>query len=435
MRRGFLVTFAVIVVVAAVVFMWWLPAYRESELQKQVEAIETMEDLTAKKEAALIFLVNNQMADRELLLRALDAAASEFRGDDDTEPVIELYEALYTEDLTAWLRYRIIARLDRALIETEDPVRVERAEDLARALLEVNDAPMEPYHWMVYFHQRSEHTNPELTLRVALAAERATDRDDYGMWGSMLDMAYRKLLTSVVEEQGLAAALSRSGLLARQTELPMAIAALNAAVYDIAISEDEGRAVEAAIAMAELDGLTGSEPMNRIAYDMAERGLAPDVAVALSKKALAFASSRYDSTMVLDTVGWAHYAAGDYAEAAGYLKTAVELMDETLTSDNETVQHLLTVYDSGGMTDAAIDLFAMVAARSVDADDPARRDLAALLVQRDGDAAAMEELVAGLRYEGVKTAPAFSIRTADGETVSLDSFRGDILVLNFWSYG
>jgi tetratricopeptide (TPR) repeat protein len=434
-RRGFLITVAVIVVVAAVVFMWWLPAYRESELQKQVEAIEMMEDLTAKKEAALIFLVNNQMADRELLLRALDAAASEFRGADDTESVIELYEALYTEDLTAWLRYRIIARLDRALIATEDPARAQRAEDLARAMIEVNDAPMEPYHWMVYFHQRSEHTDPELTLRVALAAERATDRDEYGMWGSMLDMAYRRLLTSVVEEQGLEAALSRSQQLAEQTELPMAIAALNAAVYDIAISENEGRALEAAVAMAELEGLTDSEPMKRIAYDMAERGLAPDVAVTLSKKALELASSRYDSTMVLDTVGWAHYAAGEYAEAAGYLKTAVTLMDETLTSDNETVQHLLTAYDSAGMTDEQIELLAMVAARSVDADDPARRNLAELLVQRDGDTAAMEELVLALRYEGVKVAPAFRLRSADGEIVSLDSFRGDVLVLNFWSYG
>jgi len=40
-------------------------------------------------------------------------------------------------------------------------------------------------------------------------------------------------------------------------------------------------------------------------------------------------------------------------------------MDETLTSDNETVQHLLTAYDSAGMADDAIDLLAMVAARSV----------------------------------------------------------------------
>ncbi|MCK4410315.1 MAG: hypothetical protein KAW67_09525, partial [Candidatus Eisenbacteria sp.] len=298
MRRGFLVTSGVILIVAVVVFMWWLPAYRDSELQKQVKVIETMQDLTAKKEAALLFLVQNQMADREVLLRALDAAAADLREADDKEPLIALYRGLHEQKLTPWLRYRIIARLDRALIETENPASVERAEDLAREMLEANDAPMEPYHWMVYFHQRSEHTDPELTLRVALAAERATDRGEYGMWGSMLDMAYKKLLTSVVEEQGLEAALSRSQQLVGHTNLPMALVALNAAVYDITISENEGRAIEAAMAMAELDGLTDSDPMNRIAYDMAERGLAPDVAVALSKKALAFASSRYDSTMV-----------------------------------------------------------------------------------------------------------------------------------------
>ena len=435
MRRGFLVTFAVIVIVAIAVFMWWLPAYRESELQKQIASIESMEDLTAKKEAALIFLVGNQLADREVLLRALDAAADEFRNSDDKEPLIELYQGLYEQDLTPWLRYRIISRLDRGLVEMGSEKSIARAEELAREMIDVNDAPMEPYHWIVYFHQRSELTDPELTLQVALAAEGATDRDDYGMWGSMLDMAYRRLLTPIVEEQGLEEALSRSQLLAEQTELPMALAALNAAIYDIAISENEGRAIEAAQAMAELDGLTGSDVMNRVAYDMAERGVAPDIAVALSKKALGLASSRYDSTMVLDTVGWAHYAAGDYAEAAGYLKSAVALMDETLTSDNETVQHLLTAYDSGGMTDETIELLATIAARSVDADDPSRRNLAALLVQRDGDASAMDELMAGLRYEGVTAAPAFSLQGADGAMVSLDSFSGDILVLNFWSYG
>ena len=435
MRRGFLVTFGVIVVVAIAVFMWWLPAYKESELQKQIASIESMEDLTAKKEAALIFLVGHQMADREILLRALDAAADEFRNSDDKEPLLALYQGLYEQDLTPWLRYRVISRLDRGLMETGSEENIARAEDLAREMIDVNDAPMEPYHWIVYFHQRSELTDPELILQVALAAERATDRDDYGMWGSMLDMAYRRLLTPIVEEQGLEEALSRSQLLAEQTEIPMALAALNAAIYDIAISENEGRAIEAAQTMAELDGLTDSNVMNRVAYDMAERGLAPDVAVALSKKALGLASSRYDSTMVLDTVGWAHYAAGDYAEAAGYLEASIDLMDETLTSDNETVQHLLMAYDSGGMTDEAIELLATIAARSVDADDPARRNLAALLVQRDGDASAMEELMVGLRYEGVTAAPAFSLRGADGAMVSLDSFSGDILVLNFWSYG
>jgi tetratricopeptide (TPR) repeat protein len=251
----------------------------------------------------------------------------------------------------------------------------------------------------------------------------------------MLNMAYARLIGSTKEEQGLTAALSKADLLKSQTDNPLALAALNAAVFNAAIEEDAEAAVAAAVAITELDGLTSSDPMNGIAYDMAERGVAPDVAVKLSEMALSLASSRYDSTMVLDTVGWAYYAAGDYAEAAGYLETALGLMDETLTFGNETVQHLLTAYDLGGMREESINLLATVAARSVDADDPSRERLAALLVERDGDASAMESLMSELRYEGVKAAPAFSLSDDDGQTYSLESFKGSVLVLNFWSYG
>ncbi|MFH1689936.1 MAG: hypothetical protein ABIE42_06825, partial [Candidatus Eisenbacteria bacterium] len=180
MRRGFLITLGAIVILAVVIFMWWLPAFRETELQNQIAAIETMEDLTARKEAALIFLFDNQRADREILLRALDAAADEFRNADDKTPLIELYQGIYDQGLTPWLRYRVVARLDRGLMEQGTPESIARAEELARVMLEVNDAPMEPYHWMVYFHQKSELANPELTVRVALAAENATDREEYG---------------------------------------------------------------------------------------------------------------------------------------------------------------------------------------------------------------------------------------------------------------
>jgi len=435
LRKGFLITLGAIVIVAVVVFMWWLPAYRQSELQNEIAAIEAMEDLTARKDAALGFLVENQMADREVLLRALDAAAEEFSDDENKEPLIELYQGLYDQGLTPWLRYRVVARLDRGLMEINTPESVARAEELAREMLEVNDAPMEPYHWMVYFHQKSELTNPELTVRVALAAENATDREEYGMWPQVLNMAYASLVNSISEEEGLDAALSKAELLRGQTDNPLALAALNAAVFNAAIEEDEDAAVAAAAAITELEGLTSSDPMNGIAYNMAERGIAPDVAVTLSLQALALAGSRYDSTMVLDTVGWAHYAAGDYAEAAGYLKSAVEMMDETLVYDNETVQHLLMAYDSGGMRDESIDLLATIVARSVVADDPARGQLASKLVERDGDAAAMETLVEGLRYEGVEVAPAFALSDREGSTVSLEGLKGDVLVVCFWSYG
>lgn len=435
MRKGFLITLGAILIVAVVVFMWWLPAYRQSELQNEIAAIEAMEDLTARKDAALGFLVENQMADREVLLRALDAAAEEFSDDENKEPLIELYQGLYDQGLTPWLRYRVVARLDRGLMEINTPESVARAEELAREMLEVNDAPMEPYHWMVYFHQKSELTNPELTVRVALAAENATDREEYGMWPQVLNMAYASLVNSISEEEGLEEALSKAELLRGQTDNPLALAALNAAVFNAAIEEDEDAAVAAAAAITELEGLTSSDPMNGIAYNMAERGIAPDVAVTLSLQALALAGSRYDSTKVLDTVGWAYYAAGDYTEAAGYLKSAVGMMDETLVYDNETVQHLLLAYDSGGMQDESIDLLATIVARSVVADDPARGQLASKLVERDGDAAAMETLVEGLRYEGVEVAPAFALSDREGSTVSLEGLKGDVLVVCFWSYG
>jgi hypothetical protein len=434
-RRGFLITLGAIIIIGVVIFMWWLPAYREAELQRQMAAIESMENLTERKEAALNFLVDNQMADREILLRALDAAADEFRESEDKQPLIDLYQGLYDEGLTPWLRYRIMARLDRGLVETGTEESVARAEELARELLQSTDAPSETYHWMVYFHQRSEMTNPELTVAVALAAEKATDREEYGMWPQMLSMAYGNLIGSVKEEQGLDAALSKATLHMEQTDNPQALAAINAAVFSVTVDEDQETAIAAAQAIADLEGLTGSDPSNRIAYDMAERGLAPDIAVRLGLQALAHASSRYDSTMVLDTVGWAYYAAGEHGEAASYLRSAVDMMDETLTYDNETVQHLLTAYETGGMLDDTIDLLALMAARAVDADDPARRELAAKLVERDGNADAMEELVAGLRYAGVKMAPAFALNDRDGNRVALEDLRGEILVLNFWSYG
>lgn len=435
MRRGFLITLGAVVILAVVIFMWWLPAYRETELQNQIAAIEAMEDLTARKEAALIFLFQNQQADREVLLRALDAAADEFRNAEDKTPLIEMYQRIYDQGLTPWLRYRVVARLDRGLIESGTPENVARAEALARELLEVMDAPMEPYHWIVYFHQRSELANPELTAKVALAAENATDREEYGMWPQMLDMAYTKLIRTVKEHQGLQAAVSKVELLKGQTDNPSALAALNAALFSVAVDEDSETAVAAAAAIAELNGLTSTDPSNRIAYDLAERGLAPDVAVALGRQALALASSRYDSTMVLDTVGWAYYAAGDQAEAAGYLRTAVKLMDETLTYGNETVQHLLTAYESGGMNDEAIELLALLVARSVDADDPARRLLTSKLVERDGNTDTMETLVDGLRYEGIEMAPAFTLNDANGNAVTLDGLKGDVLVVCFWSHG
>ena len=47
----------------------------------------------------------------------------------------------------------------------------------------------------------------------------------------------------------------------------------------------------------------------------------------------------------------------------------------------------------------------------------------------------MDSLVAGLRYEGVQMAPDFTLNDRSGNNISLEDLKGDILVLNFWSYG
>jgi tetratricopeptide (TPR) repeat protein len=424
-----------ILIVAVFVFMWWLPAYRESELQRQMAAIEDMEDLTARKEAALTFLLDNRMADRELLLRALDAAVAVHADAEDKQPLIDLFQSLYEEDLSPWLHYRVLARLDRGLIELGTPESVARAERLASEMLDATNAPMETYHWIIYFHQSSELTDPELTARVAMAAENAIDRDEYGAWPSILDMAFTRLLGQVQEDQGLEAALAKAEMLGKDISHPSAVAGLNASIYSLAVEEDPETAVAAARTISDLEGLTGADVPNRVAYDMAERGLAPDIAIRLSKQALELAESRYDSTMILDTVGWAHYAAGDFPEAARYLEGAVDMMDETLTSDDETVQHLLEAYEAARMRNESISLLTTIVARSVDADDPARTRLRALIIERDGSAAAVDRLVSAARYEGVKEAPGFALADREGNMVALEDMRGDIVLLNFWSYG
>jgi hypothetical protein len=103
-----------------------------------------------------------------------------------------------------------MARLDRGLVELGTPESVERAENLARDLIEVTNAPLETYHWMVYFHGTSDLTDPDLTLRVALAAENATDRDEYGVWPIILDSAYSAVLDGIAVEEGREAALARA---------------------------------------------------------------------------------------------------------------------------------------------------------------------------------------------------------------------------------
>jgi tetratricopeptide (TPR) repeat protein len=175
--------------------------------------------------------------------------------------------------------------------------------------------------------------------------------------------------------------------------------------------------------------------MNDVAYDLATRDLAPDVAVELAEAALVLAPSRYDSVLVLDTAGWARYRAGDHAAAVAHLSKAFSMLDETPSFGNEIVAHLVTSYKAAGKTDEAIDLLALLVARSVDPADPARAELSALLRKRDGSDAAMKDLVAAKADLGLSPAPDFALAGGDGKTVTLAGLRGNVVLVCFWSYG
>jgi tetratricopeptide (TPR) repeat protein len=192
----------------------------------------------------------------------------------------------------------------------------------------------------------------------------------------------------------------------------------------IAIAED----VESSMA-----DMGDGDVLNAIAYDLADRGLAPALAVSLAERALELTSSRWDSIYVLDTVGWAHHRAGDHRRAASYLTRALDLMGEDPSYGDETVQHLLAVYDASGDPDGSIDLLVRVAARSLDED--AITELGRRLTARDGNADALNRLLEENRYAGIEPAPAFALPARSGGTIALADLGGRISLLCFWSYG
>ncbi len=406
-----------------------------AELEQGLADLAAIENAGERADRVVAFIIDNADMPDDLMESATDAAVAAAEEAGGADAVIGVWEKLYAAEAPPERHYNAMARLDRSLIETDDPDRIAEAEELARELLMSDDAPSMPYLWIAWFHSGSEFTDKELAAEVALAGSRNTDEDDAEQWPSMIERAYGALFDEVAMRDGLDGALARALTLVGETNDPIVAGALNANIYRLAIDEEPEIAADAARALVEAEGFTGANILNSIAYDMAEREFEPTLAVRMSERALALAPSRGDSVNILDTVGWAHYRSGDEAAAAENLELALSLSDATPSSGDAVVQHLLEVYSTGDMDARAIDLLALVVSRSVDADDPARADLESMLVQRDGNAAALEELVAAKRYQGVKDAPPFALPDRSGEIVELAALQGDVLLLCFWSYG
>ncbi|MBD3367123.1 MAG: redoxin domain-containing protein [Candidatus Eisenbacteria bacterium] len=433
MRRGLW-----IVVVIAVIAAGLGLALRQGgdQTEAEIDAIVALTDPAARSTAALEYVLEHPGLEQEPLWRVLGVgldSAAEAHGE---ERAVALGESLAALTLPPAHRQEVLSYLDFRYMQSEDPEAYVRGEAILRELLGMEEVTSQTLAVSAWLHAQHPETDKELALEAAmrtyaLAVEEGTA--EYVIYP--VDLGYRAYVESVAERRGLDAGLAAADSLFETAPDETARGLALVQTYRLGVDDAPQKAGRAVDDMMSLAGFEATSLMNEVAYDMAERGFEPDLALELSERALELAPSRRDSVNILDTAGWAAYAAGRHDLAVRYLEEAVEKMSESLSLDVVMVDHLLDAYDAAGAEDRAIELLATVAARSPDADDPARGLLADRLEARDGTADALDDMVAALRYEGIEQAPDFSLPNRDGEVVSLEDLRGDVVVVAFWGYG
>lgn len=426
----------VVIVAAAAACLWGLPRVRAAQARSAARAIESIEDDARRAERALALLADHPDLPDELRTNVLSVGLRAARAQGGAAAVAFCDRALELP-LSKVERAMALAALDGALLETGDPDDAARADDLARGVAKDGKYPAGTYLRMVRQRLGSENqmADPWVAVELALAGAAAGDEVPRDAWASAFDGAYGAVINAAAMERGMDGVHAVAESVIVRAKDPRVPGAIYANVYRLVVEDDPDAAVDYAQSLAMLPGYTGSTVMNEIAYDMALRGLEPNLAVKLAETALGLAASRYDSLSILDTAGWAHHRAGNHAVAVERLVKAFSMLDETPSWGNEIVQHLAAAYEAAGKLDAAVDLLALVVSRSVDAGDPARAELSRLLRRRDGSDRALDELVRESLAAGREEAPAFALKGRDGKTVELAALRGNVVLICFWSYG
>jgi tetratricopeptide (TPR) repeat protein len=431
-----------ILLLALVVGAFWLSACSRTEedpLMAEAQAISQMNDPGELIAAARAFLKENPTADPKILGQVatdLLYALGEHRGN---EAAIAAADSMVAEGLPDYVRASVEGFLTSNLLATGTPENLARAEQISRHLIQEDiDHPFGYTYmasaWLRTVESDEHDVDPWLPLDLALkGSEKAEDG-----WADYADMilgrAYQTVFGVVEERRGADAIPAVADSLLGVTQSADGAAHIRGALYDVTVEDDpEGAVAIAEAIQSDMAEMSGGDVLNSIAYDLAERDLAPGLAVSLAERALELTTGRWDSIYVLDTVGWAHHKAGNHDRAGSYLNQALDLMDEDPTYEDDTLQHLLVVYDAVGNLDGSIDLLVRVAARSLD--PGAVEELERRLTARDGNADDLDRLLTENRYAGIEPAPGFTLPERSGDMVALADLGGRISLLCFWSYG
>lgn len=270
---------------------------------------------------------------------------------------------------------------------------------------------------------RAANALPDAAAKLAALQEFLKKHPQSALRGA----AHRNVFLMTKEAQGAEAAMAYAKQVLATEKLPAARGMMHYVLYSEAT---DPAGVAAVIEGLKADPNTDELPWNAIAWDMQEKGENLSLALELAATGVARATDPMAKAGVLDTQGWVAYRMGDYASAANLLKQAVDQVPDAGDAMAEIRGRLAMAYDKAGMKREARDLYADMLVNAVDPDMKAR--VIALSTELDGSADAAMKQIQEKRALQAKDAPNFTLKTYDGQPVSLADYRGKVVMLNFW---
>ena len=442
MKRALWLIIVVVIVGGAV---WGWSKHTEAVLDEELDALWEIDDPGEAFSSAVDFLRRHEGLDERRVGDAVMVLANTAFQAGEVDGLVSVLDSLRSTPLPHAAISRMGAELHDALIMrtimSPTDGDIERANGIARELLEVQDLGAAAYSMMAslrtaILEDSTDIPDHWLTIELAWRSVNAPEEDSPVNRAFSLDGAHRVLLSHVTRQRGLEAAFAMAESLASANPDPTLAAVLDASRYRLAVDSDVELALASArdLALAR-DAIDYWYIPTKIGCDITDRELDFDLALDLCEWAFDLATSHRESARAYSNIGWIHYKTGNSDDARTNLEMSLARPSSAPTLERTSVRRLLTVYEATGDDEAAIELLATIAARSVLPNEEARQQLADLLVKTGKTADTLPQVIAAHRYAGVEQAADFTVQSATGETIHLADLRGKVVLLNFWSYG